>query len=96
MGLLEWLLVGLIAIGLGQFGLLAFIAAHNRRVPWGQKRAGVRPPRKSAELAGPSHIEIDTVKPTLDIPDVQSSKISVEETKIKTKSSLDALRKLKK
>ncbi|MBC8548945.1 MAG: hypothetical protein H8D23_04780 [Candidatus Brocadiales bacterium] len=96
MGVLEWILVAIVISGLGQFGLLSLIAVHNRRVPWGQKRAGVRPPRKSAAKAGPAHIDIDTVKPTLDIPAVQSSKIGVQETKIEGKSQLDALRKLKK
>ena len=93
MGTLEWILVVLCVMLALKFWLV--LAPLFKGAP--KPRKAIRPYRKSASTeTRTDHIDIENVTHTLNIPEVQGSKIGVEETKIKTKSSLDALRELKK
>jgi len=97
MGVLEWILVAIVISGLGQFGLLSYLSVSQRRVPWGQKRAGVRPPRKTESTkTRTDHVDIESVTHTINIPTVSSSKVIIEETTIKNKADLNKLRELRK
>lgn len=92
-----WIIILASAIILGQFGVI--IALVLRKPSW-PTRSVVRPPRKivKSDLSETrtDHIDIENITHTYDIPDVESSNVKVEETKISSKSKVEQLRDMRK